>query len=227
LVDGLVLLEGREAFIVSGGVLTERLRLVPIGLEQVAELVAIHRDPWIAEWYAGEWTAARAAEFALACARGWSVDGVGKWIAYDRRTGELVGRGGLSCMAPGAVRLQVAVLAGSDWAGQSLELGWAVREEFRGRGLATEIGRAGLGFAFGALGAPSVISFTERHNWASRKVMERLGMQLAGEIRASGLIEGEPGERDDAPFALYGVARGGDDDGGLRAAGSFGADVGG
>jgi RimJ/RimL family protein N-acetyltransferase len=98
---------------------------------------------------------------------------------------------------------------------------------FRGRGLATEIGRAGLGFAFGALGARSVISFTERHNWASRKVMERLGMQLAGEIRARGLIEGSRGERDDAPFALYRVGRGGGDDGGPGAAGSFGADVGG
>jgi RimJ/RimL family protein N-acetyltransferase len=220
-----VLLEGWEEFFVNREVLTERLRLVPIGLEQVADLVAIHRDRWIAQWYAGQWTAVRAREFALACAPGWSVDGVAKWIAYERRTGELVGRGGLSRMAAGAVRSQVAVLVGSAWTEQPLELGWAVREAFRGKGLATEIGRAGLGFAFGALGARSVVSFTERHNRASRKVMDRLGMRWAGEIRARGLIEGGSGEQDNAPFALYGVGRGGD--GGPGGAGILGAHVGG
>jgi RimJ/RimL family protein N-acetyltransferase len=219
-----VLREGREAFVVSGEVLTERLRLVPIGPEHAAELVAIHQDPWIAQWYAGKWTAARAQEFALACARGWSVDRVAKWIAYERRTGELVGRGGLSRMAAGAVCSQVAVLVGPAWAEQPLELGWAVREAFRGKGLATEIGRAGLGFAFGELGARSVVSFTERHNRASRNVMERLGMRWAGQIMARGLVEGSSGEHDSAPFALYAVGRGGDADGGR---GSCGADVGG
>jgi RimJ/RimL family protein N-acetyltransferase len=212
---------------VSGEVLTERLRLVPIGLEHVADLVAIHRDPWIAQWYAGRWPAARAQEFALACARGWSVDGVAKWIAYGRRTGELVGRGGLSRMAASAVRSQVDVLVGPAWAQQPLELGWAVREKFRGKGLATEIGRAGLGFAFGGLGALSVVSFTEQHNQASRNVMGRLGMRWAGEIMSRGLIEGRGGEHDNAPFALYAVGRGGDASGGPGGRGSFGADVGG
>jgi RimJ/RimL family protein N-acetyltransferase len=91
--------------------------------------------------------------------------------------------------------------------GGAAELGWAVREEFRGNGLATEIGRAGLDFAFGALAARSVVSFTERHNRASRNVMERLGMRWAGEIMSRGLIEGESGERDEAPFALYAIER--------------------
>jgi RimJ/RimL family protein N-acetyltransferase len=94
---------------------------------------------------------------------------------------------GAACLGwPRAVTSQIAELAGPAWAEQPLELGWAVREEFRGKGLATEIGRAGLGFAFAALGARSVVSFTERHNRASRKVMERLGMRLAGEISARG-----------------------------------------
>jgi RimJ/RimL family protein N-acetyltransferase len=82
-----------------------------------------------------------------------------------------------------------------------------VLEAFRGKGFATEIGDGGLGFAFDVLGAHSVISFTERHNVTSRKVMGRLGMQLAGEIRARGLIEGESGEHDEAPFALYAIER--------------------
>lgn len=191
----------------NGEVLTARLRLVPVGPEQVADLVAIHRDPWIAQWYAGEWSTASAEEFARGCARGWTVDGVSKWVGFERRTGALVGRGGLTRLAAGAVGSQIAALVGPKWAEGRLELGWAVLEAFRGEGFATEIGDAGLGFAFGGLGAHSVISFTERHNVASRRVMGRLGMRYVGEIRARGLIEGESGERDEAPFALYAIER--------------------
>jgi RimJ/RimL family protein N-acetyltransferase len=190
----------------GGELRTERLHLIPVGPQHVDDLVTIHRDPWIAEWYGGEWSAATAATFARASARGWAADGVAKWIAFDRRTGELAGRGGLSRMPVNATSAQIAALACPAWAPQRLELGWAVREAFRGKGHATEIGSAGLGYAFDTLGASAVIAFTERHNVASRKVMERLGMQLAGEISARGLIEGKTGEYD-APFAVYVIQR--------------------
>jgi RimJ/RimL family protein N-acetyltransferase len=191
----------------GGEILTPRLQLIPVGLEQVADLVTIHQDPWIAQWYGGEWPAATATAFAQDCAQGWQMDGVAKWIAYERRTRALVGRGGMSRMPANATSSQIAALAGSAWAEQGLELGWAVREAFRGQGHATEIGGAGLSFAFDVLGARSVIAFTERHNVASRGVMERLGMRYAGEIKARGLIEGNSGEYDDAPFALYAIER--------------------
>jgi len=192
----------------GGEILTERLHLVPIGPQHVEDLVTIHQDPWIAEWYAGEWPTAMAETFAQACAYGWTMDGIAKWIAYERRTGALVGRGGLSRMPPDDFSSsQIAALVGPAWAEQRLELGWAVRDPFRGKGHATEIGGAGLGFAFDRLEAHSVISFTERHNLASRNVMERLGMQLVGEISARGLIEGMSGEHDNAPFALYVIER--------------------
>jgi RimJ/RimL family protein N-acetyltransferase len=192
-----------------GETLTERLRLVPIGPEHEADLVTVHQDAWINQWYAGAWSDATAAgEFAARCARGWSADGVGKWIAYERATGALVGRGGLSAMpADGAAGEQIARLAGPGWARLRLEVGWAVRAQYRGQGYATEIGRAGLGVGFDVLGADAVIAFTERHNTASRNVMERLGLRFAGEITARGLAEGEDGERDDAPFAVYSTGR--------------------
>jgi RimJ/RimL family protein N-acetyltransferase len=202
--EGALLVAGTPA---GRELLTERLHLVPIGLKHVADLVVIHRDPWIAQWWAGEWSAEMAETFAQACARGWIVDGVAKWIAYERRTGELVGRGGLSRMELGVVGSQIAAFVGPGWAEQGLELGWSVREAFRGQGYATEMGRAGLSFAFEILQAQSVISFTERHNVASRNVMERLGLQFAGEISARGLIEGKTGEHDNAPFALYAIER--------------------
>jgi [ribosomal protein S5]-alanine N-acetyltransferase len=73
---------------------------------------------------------------------------------------------------------------------------------FLGHGYAAEIGRAGLEFAFGVLGAQAVVSCTVRHNLRSRAVMERIGMRYAGEIRSRGQVEGMAAEQDDAPFAV-------------------------
>ncbi len=84
---------------------------------------------------------------AARIAKAWETDGVHKWMAYDRSTGALVGRGGLSR----------AHVAGND----RLEIGWALHREFWGFGYATEIGRAGLAFAFDELAAEEVVPYTE------------------------------------------------------------------
>ena len=75
-----------------------------------------------------------------------------------------------------------------------LEIGWTVHSRLWGRGYASEIGRAGLDFAFGELGAPEVVAFTEPHNTRSRAVMERLGMQFRRDIT-----------HDNGPFVLYAI----------------------
>lgn len=168
---------------------TERLTLTPIGPVHAEELWSLHQDPGIATWYGG--TLARDAARDLAAHTGarWRADGVHKWIAHDRATGALVGRGGLSRTELGGAGL--------------LEVGWAVRQPLWSHGYATEIGAEALRFAAEVLGAAEVVSFTEVHNTRSRAVMERLGMTYDREIRLPGLVEGKPGVHPDAPFALY------------------------
>ena len=48
-----------------------------------------------------------------------------------------------------------------------------------------------------------MVAFTEQHNVASRRVMERIGMTHTGEIRWRGLVEGQTEQQDAAPFAVY------------------------
>jgi RimJ/RimL family protein N-acetyltransferase len=185
--------------------LTARLSLEPIGLQHADDLVRLHQDPVVATWFAGAWSPAEAETFAKSARRAWLNDGVHKWIAYQRPDAVLVGRGGLSRMqldAPTTVQI-AALTEGTDWSNSRLEVGWSLLSDFHGQGYATEIGREGLRFAHTAFAAESVIAFTERHNLASRKVMERLGMLYVGEIAARGLVEGQRGEFDDAPFAVY------------------------
>lgn len=190
--------------------LTERLRLEPIGPGDEGGLRSIHDDAGVADWYAGRWADSRAHDYAAGMGAAWESRGVGRWMAYDRDTGELVGRGGLSRLAPDAdvTRQIAAALPGSGWERDRLDLGWSLRSGWWGRGLATEIGRAGLAFAFGTLGAAQVIAFTELHNVRSRAVMGRLGMTYVGEVTETGLVEGREGVHEGAPFALYATGRG-------------------
>ena len=185
--------------------LTDRLRLEPIGPQHAEDVWCLHQDPVVAEWNAGAWSHEEAAAFAASRARGWEQDGVSKWMAYQRDEGALVGRGGLSRMARAdAVTAQIeALVTGTSWADNRLEVGWALRREFQGHGYATEIGREALSFAGGVLGATAVIAFTEIHNRASRAVMERLEMDYVGQVRHGGLIEALDGLQDTAPFAVY------------------------
>ncbi len=159
---------------------TERLRLEPIRQEHAGYVWRLHQDEGVAAWWDGAWSHDDAIRFATACGEAWISEGVSKWIAYDRVDSALVGRGGLSrAVVDGEFRLEV---------------GWTVREELWGRGFATEIGRAGLIFAFDELDADEVVAFTEPHNVRSRAVMERLGMTFQREIT-----------HEDAPFVLYAV----------------------
>jgi RimJ/RimL family protein N-acetyltransferase len=105
--------------------------------------------------------------------------------------------------AAATVQIEALFSDAASWKRDRLELGWALISEFQGRGLATEIGREGIRFAFDVLGAAVVIAYTERCNVASRAVMERLRLRLRGEIRAWGLVEGPGDLHDDAPFTVY------------------------
>lgn len=174
-------------------VTTDRLVLTPIGPEHTPELVELHGDPNVAYWNAGAWSEAQARRFAVDMQGRWSRDQVGKWIAHRRSDGALVGRGGLS----------LSVVDERP----RLELGWALRDQMRGQGFATEIGRAGLRFGFDVLGSDEIVAYTEAHNHASRAVMRRLDMRFVKLIYAPGLVEGSDEVRDDAPFALYDIER--------------------
>jgi RimJ/RimL family protein N-acetyltransferase len=210
-----IAIDGDEA--AAGTLLTPRLRLEPIGPANARDLWVVHDDDEVWAWYEGERPTREQVEgWAETRGEAWRFQGVHKWIAYDRISGEVVGRGGLSrapvdedwgqlyAYLPDEPWVRVAhpsprpFVAHANW----LEIGWALRHEFWGRGYATEIGRAGLAFAFDVLGVEAVVSITIRHNVRSRAVMERLGMRYAGEIRSRGLVEGVAGVQEDAPYGV-------------------------
>lgn len=98
------------------------------------------------------------------------------------------------------------------WAGE-LELGYRLRREFWGNGLATEGSRALIEYAFTRLDAPLVVAATLLANTGSRRVMEKAGMSFVTEF----IEDRWPGP--DKRAVKYGVRR----DGSSAADGADGA----
>ncbi len=77
--------------------LTTRLRLEPVGPANARDLWLVHDDDEVWPWYGnGKPSLGQAEQWAALMGDSWRLHGVHKWIAYDRVTGEVVGRGGLS-----------------------------------------------------------------------------------------------------------------------------------
>ena len=86
-----------------------------------------------------------------------------RWIAYDRATGDFVGWFGHAPVGPTSA---------------TRELGYRLRRDAWGKGLATEGSRALIDVAFTRLGAERVWAQTMTVNTASRRVMERCGLRF-------------------------------------------------
>jgi RimJ/RimL family protein N-acetyltransferase len=88
------------------------------------------------------------------------------WIVEDRTTADILGFCGIKRVnAPGA----------GDLTGMH-EIGWRLRPEAWGKGIAKEAAIASLDLAFGRFEAPQVIATTVPSNEASQGLMKRLGM---------------------------------------------------
>jgi [ribosomal protein S5]-alanine N-acetyltransferase len=96
--------------------------------------------------------------------------------AADKRSGELLGE---------------AILHIRSFRWNQGEIGWGVRFDYVGNGLATEIGRALLRFSFEQLKLHRVYAQCRAENAASRRIMVKLGMQEEGVFRDNVQARGE------------------------------------
>jgi RimJ/RimL family protein N-acetyltransferase len=67
------------------------------------------------------------------------------------------------------------------------EIGWWLARRYWGRGLATEAARCALRDAFERVRLPRVISVAMVENAASRRIMEKLGLQFQREFQNEGV----------------------------------------
>ena len=155
---------------------TERLILERLRVDHAAEQLRLLLDPRVSAtlWPRRQLsTEADVLDGLRAKADHWERHGFGMWLARDRDTGEMVGRGGL----------QYTYTAGLN----DVEAGWAVVPERWGQGLATELAHACVEVAFEQLRLRELVAFTLPDNLASRRVMEKAGFEYERDIMHAGL----------------------------------------
>jgi RimJ/RimL family protein N-acetyltransferase len=104
--------------------------------------------------------------------RQWREQGFGPWAVVDGEEGAYLGRAGV----------RRTTIAGAE----AIELAWTIDPDHHGRGLATAGALAGIELGREA-GLEEIVALALPDNWASRRVAEKVGMELDGEIQHAGL----------------------------------------
>jgi RimJ/RimL family protein N-acetyltransferase len=138
---------------------TERLIMRPVWEGDVDDLLAMHADPLTRRVF-GEWTRDQVEDWAERSVREWEERGHGKLSILDRESGAFLGRSGLRFWPEF----------------DETEVGWVLMPEARGRGVATEAGRACVELGFRDFALPYVTAMIAPDNDTSIAVARRLGM---------------------------------------------------
>jgi [ribosomal protein S5]-alanine N-acetyltransferase len=91
--------------------------------------------------------------------------GFSKWLVLDRATGEPIGDAGLLPMPDS----------------EDFELGYRLRKDQWGKGLATEIALAWVEHARTQLRLPHLVAFSLPDHVVSRRILEKVGFRQVGE----------------------------------------------
>lgn len=141
---------------------TERLRLRPLTDSDVDALEAILGDAETMRWYPAPYDRARVAGWITRSVESYRVNGFGLCAIDDAATGELVGDAGPTYQ---------------DVDGTAhVELGWHVRRDRWGEGIATEAGAAWRDWCWANTDVDHLISLIRPENRQSWRVAEKLGM---------------------------------------------------
>jgi ribosomal-protein-alanine N-acetyltransferase len=142
---------------------TSRLLFRKFAPGDLNDLAAIRYDPDVMK-YIGSGRPESIAEVQVVLDKliaHWDEHGFGRWALIDKRTGSLIGWGGLS---------------GLENTGD-MEIGYGLGKAHWGKGLATEAATALLKYGFEQLGLDRIVAVTWPGNIASQRVLAKLGMK--------------------------------------------------
>ncbi len=148
---------------------TDRLLLRPMRLDDVDPLLAVFGDPAVMAAFG-------VPPFDRAAMEQWvqrnldhqTAHGYGLFAVILKANGLLIGDCGLELLEAEEV--------------PTAELGYDLRRDHWGQGLATEAAAAVRDYAFGQLTLPRLVSLIRQGNTASRRVAEKIGMRHEADI---------------------------------------------
>ena len=152
---------------------TDRLWLREFEAGDIDALAVVLSDPETMRYYPAPYGRAGVEQWIVRNQNRYAHDGVGLWGMVLKETEELIG----DC---GIIRQEVE----GEW---FYEIGYHLRRDLWGRGLATEAAVACRDWGFKNLDVDRLISLIRPENLASRRVAERNGMTIWEEVDWRGL----------------------------------------
>jgi RimJ/RimL family protein N-acetyltransferase len=143
---------------------TTRLAFREMTDDDLDDMAALLGDPAVMTYYARPYTRAEARDWIAWNRRLYRDHGHGMWIVTLRDTGEFVGDCGLTPQTIDGVT--------------DVEVGYHVRAELQGRGLATEAAAACRDHARDVVRTDRLIAIIHPDNRPSRRVAEKIGLEL-------------------------------------------------
>lgn len=144
---------------------TERLQLREWRDEDIAPFSLMNADAEVMRYFPRVMSKQQSEQSVERFRKHQKDHGFAFWPAVLKNSGEFIGFIGLQ-NAPESVPCAPAV-----------EIGWRLRKEYWGQGLAPEGARAVLAYGFSALQLPELVSFTAKINEPSQRVMQKIGMK--------------------------------------------------
>jgi RimJ/RimL family protein N-acetyltransferase len=162
---------------------TPRLELREFVASDADALARILSDPETIRYYPAPFDRRGIEDWIQRNLRRYSTDGFGLWAMVLKESSELIGDCGLTRQIVEGI--------------EEIEIGYHLRRDHWGKGLATEAARAVRDHGFAKLKADRLISLIRPENTPSRRVAERNGMKLWKEVVWR-----------DLPHCVYAVQRG-------------------
>jgi RimJ/RimL family protein N-acetyltransferase len=157
---------------------TERLGLRRWVAGDEAVFIQMNRDPSVMEFFPRTMEPAETLAMVGRIHAFFAANGFGLYAADLLSTGEFLGFTGFT--RPSF----------ESWFTPCVEIGWRLKKEAWGRGYATEAAKACLRYGFQEIGLETIYSFTAVLNTRSERVMQKIGMQRAGEFDHPALGQG-------------------------------------
>jgi len=141
---------------------SERLIFRKFTLDDLPTLIEQRSDPDVNKFLGGTKlqnpdALSKRIRFYMSC---YEIHGYGMCSMIWRPTGETIGSAGIQ------------PLDGTD----EVEVGYSLIKDYWGKGIGTEAAHAWLGYGFNGAGLDRIVAVAHTENWASRRIMEKLGM---------------------------------------------------
>ncbi len=141
---------------------TDRLILRPLNEKDVDAIFVMRSDPEVMRFIREPQDRDESANWVKLVSSRWATEQIGFCAMVEKSSGKFVGWCGLW-------RLKET---------GEIEVGYALAKEFWGKGYATESALKFLDYAFEKLESEKIVAVARPENAASRRVMEKLGMDF-------------------------------------------------